>query len=1106
MKKIIYSLVIMIAAGSLFTSCIEQVEPEGILALREAKARYYDALAQLRAKDGLYREAEAALKNAEAALKQAEAAHQQAVTDAFTKMEALNRELKELEIAEKTMEMELRAAQIAQEIDQIQKEMEIADKQHEIDLIEKQKELAQAQEALRVALRDIALAAQDLTANEKAAVIAAAEAYAAIWEKVNEQEIEVMKAEKALADAQRKLEMGKYNEDYAWDSETHSYQAKVDLYNREIERAKGFIEEDKEKLENVPTLPDVDEWSAELDAYQALADLWEYSRHELTQEAAAYYVQYVHDGVKAYNDEVDAWVEANKAVADPGKEPAEPQQKDYKINNVADSLAIEPIKVDQNDPGFIIYKRFGDLVGELDDLPVPNAAGIKNKAGKIATVTKEGDEYTVNVTATTALKNLIFGNKEGKKTTLKYKWLDGETEKEITGTTKYGVDGAISVLRRELVLAEEALDVEALEKAYKEADSTWRADRAVLEAGLAEYAPYKDAKAALDKAKEDAEKQGDAMVNAVHELIQGLVDINATNLSKVDSAYLMTKFANFAAAREDYFKYEWDPEGADPFDRHFYWYGNTIGDTLYFPFRNLSYDALAANRTDKKKFGTTVESPQVAFGTKNHAFAHIANQLLNETYGKEIKDNDAPWSFSLNNINDDNCKAFYTLYKYVPESAPGKKDDHFVLNDGKDTPFESPVIAEAKKKVNDAIDAYMKIYNAYWYNHDYKTNCGTLTDASTADDIKAAREKEIKVGIYTENTFIDPYTIANFVGDDIIFNDGLGTILAFIDPLVKKAEVKEYNNGSNMLIANTIFGDATTPSTFAKYLKAKQAFETHGALLAYKEAIEKIENWAKDMRKVFDDAIENNGKDDTAAYTKAHDAWKTKDDKWKTDNEKYTKYNNALIEFTGKDKDGKALGIKKITGSYPDVKSIQYKFELVNVLDGEWVKSLGGKQLELANKYFPEFPEKLNDWYVRNEEIDDEIAHYNILIDALKPAYYAACKAAGYVDALDNPADFDALVEAYEDARQAYIDALEADIEAQEAVIDANAKLIADFESGVPALEIEIAEAQAKLNLEQKKLTVLNELLKGAKENLDRIIAYLLSQDVNFINLANVDL
>ena len=110
------------------------------------------------------------------------------------------------------------------------------------------------------------------------------------------------------------------------------------------------------------------------------------------------------------------------------------------------------------------------------------------------------------------------------------------------------------------------------------------------------------------------------------------------------------------------------------------------------------------------------------------------------------------------------------------------------------------------------------------------------------------------------------------------------------------------------------------------------------------------------------------------------------------------------------------------------------------------------------------------------------------------------------MEAFDNPANYDELIEAYEACRQAYIDAIEADIEAQTNVIDANAKLIADFESGVPAMEIEVAEAQAKLKLEQKKLTVLNELLKGAKENLDRIIAYLLAQDVNFINLANVDL
>ena len=110
------------------------------------------------------------------------------------------------------------------------------------------------------------------------------------------------------------------------------------------------------------------------------------------------------------------------------------------------------------------------------------------------------------------------------------------------------------------------------------------------------------------------------------------------------------------------------------------------------------------------------------------------------------------------------------------------------------------------------------------------------------------------------------------------------------------------------------------------------------------------------------------------------------------------------------------------------------------------------------------------------------------------------------MEALDNPANYDDLIKAYEDAREAYIKALEDDIEAQTNVIDTNAKLIADFESGVPAMEIDVAEAQAKLKLEQKKLSVLNELLKGAKENLERIIAYLLAQDVNFINLADVDL
>lgn len=41
----------MIAAGSLFTSCVENTEPQGIKDLRLAKADYLDALSNLRAAD-----------------------------------------------------------------------------------------------------------------------------------------------------------------------------------------------------------------------------------------------------------------------------------------------------------------------------------------------------------------------------------------------------------------------------------------------------------------------------------------------------------------------------------------------------------------------------------------------------------------------------------------------------------------------------------------------------------------------------------------------------------------------------------------------------------------------------------------------------------------------------------------------------------------------------------------------------------------------------------------------------------------------------------------------------------------------------------------------
>ena len=1085
MKKIIYSLVIMIAAGSLFTSCIDQVEPDGILALREAKARYYDALVKLRGADAELRQAEAAYKLAEAALKQAEAAHQQAVTDAFTKMQALERELKELEIEAMSMENELRAAQIAQEIDAIEKEMEIAEKQHEIDLIKMQEKLAKAQESLRVVLRDIALNAQDLTAAEKQAVIGAAMAYLEIWEAVQDQKIEVMEAEKALADAQRAKEVGQYNPDYAWDSETHSYQNLVDLYSRAIERAKGFIEEDKEALENVPELPDVDAWEAELQTYQAIADLAEYSRHELTQEAAAYYVTYVHDGVKAYNDAVDAWIEENPAVANPGTAPKAPAEKDYPASKYGlnDTITF-PTLEQKTTPA---YAKFEYLLDSYmtQESPVSKADPKNN----MILVNSEG-EY--DIVATVAMKDFILGDEFG----------DVETQKVTIDKTKYtadyGLKGAVSVLLRDKVLNPDVpADPEKAREAADKARDEWQADHDTLAAGLLAYQPYVDAVAAYEAKVTSEGEAGDAMVKAVNDLMEALGSVNNVGISKNDSVAIMDGIAAFAAAREAYFDYTWDPEGTDKFDRKFYWFGNTIGDTLSIAWSAVTYEALRTN----EKFGVTLENQKKYCDPatdKEDAIGHMVYQLVNSTFGKEIHDNDPAWSFDLANINDDNCKAFYTLYKYIPESAPGANDAHFVLNDGMDTPYTSAELTALKKAVDDAIAAYKDCYERYW-NETWPAD-GTITSDMDAEAVKTAIEAN-------PDTDIDKYTLATFTEPFILPNawdaanvptgtNALGAILGSVDPAATqpKAENLTFFGGTD---ESVVFGTAADPTDINVYLYAEYLYQL--ALNPAVGDIAEIQAWVEEVEAAFDDQVTAAEAAAKKAYDDAVTAYNKAKDTYDKAKAKYDAYQTALGEFTGLNKDKKPNGLKKITGSYPDVASIQYKFEFVNVVDGEWVNTLGGKQLELANQIFPDFPEKLNEWYNTNEEIDDTIAHAQILIAALKPAYYAAAKAAGYTEALDNAATYDELIENYEAMREAYIDALEADIEAQEAEIDANMKLIADFESADSQADIDIAKAQAELDKENKKLNAMEEVLKGARENLDRILAYIQTLDVNFV-------
>lgn len=1090
MKKIIYSLVIMIAAGSLFTSCIQQVEPEGIKALRDAKARYYDALSQLRGKDGALREAEAALKQAEAALKQAEAAHQQAVTDAYTKMQALERELKELEIAEKTMEMELRAQEIAQEIDTIKKEMELANKQHEIDLINKQAEKAQAEEALRVVLRDIALQAQDLTAAEKEAVLGAAQAYLEIWEAVQDQKIKVMEAEKALADAKRAKEIGQYNPDYAWDSETHSYQKLVDLYSKAIERAKGYIAEDEEALKNVPELPDVDAWNAELQAYQAVADAAEYSRHELTQEAAAYYVQYVHDGVKAYNDAIDAWVEEHEAVANPGPAPKAPAEKDYPASKYGlnDTITV-PALEQKTTPA---YAKFDYLLDSYMNQESPvSKADPKNK---MIFINAEGN---YDIVANIAMKDFILGDEYG----------DVKTQKVTIDKTKYEADyglfGAVSVLLRDKVLNPDVpADPEKAREAADKALAAWQADHDTLAAGLLKYQPYIDAKTALDQALEDLKNNRGGMVAAIDELFDALKSVNSSGVSYNDSVRIMDAYAAFAQAREKLLEYEFKDEEKIPtvLDRHYYyfWAGKDSGGNDQFSkikFADLSYAGLAKNLWGKKIL-PTVGDP---FSANNAAIAHITNQLLGEKYANEIATKTDPktWVFDPADINSSSYRAFYGEYEYHP--AVGDKAA-YMTKVGESEEYTPKTITDAKAAVDAAIADYQKCYERYW-NETWPA-AGTITSDMDEKAVKAAIEAKPDTDIesYTLATFTEPFIIPNAWESANVptGTNALGAILGSVDKAATqpKAANLTFFGGSDDSI---VFGTAADPTDINVYLYAEYLYQL--ALNPAVGDIAEIQAWVEDVAAAFDAQAEDAAAAAKKAYDKAVEQYnkdKAAYDKKKAD---YDEYQAALKEFTGTHKEGEKdviNGIKKITGTYADVESIQYKFELVNVIDGEWVKTLGGEQLKLAEKFFPEFPAKLNGWYEKNEEINDDIAHAQILIAALKPAYFAAAKAAGYADQLD-ATDYDTLIKNYEAAREDYVEALKADIEAQEAEIDKNMKLIADFESADSQADIDIAKAQADLDKENKKLSTMEEVLKGARENLERIFKYIETLGANFV-------
>lgn len=1132
MKKIIYSLVIMIAAGSLFTSCIEQVEPLGVQDLRFAKAEYIRALKDLRAADAEFRRAEAALKQAEARYTDAETARVLAEVE----MQELLNEYQALVNLDFAGEVEYNEAERAARIEELEMQMEELRAEHEIAMTEAAEALALAQEDLRVTLRNIALAAQSLTDEEKEAVLYAAAAYEIAFEAVQKQKVEVMKAQHRV-DTLKWIKKTQANKE--WDSETHSYQYKVDLWQREIDRATPLAEMYKAIYESIPDTPeeaiaDLEEWETTLATIKGIGDQAEYDKHELAEEVTAYYVQYIYDGWEAYNKEVAQWEYDHPAVADPGKAPAYTEGqtsytpkntvkvdgKEYKAGEKVGEASTDPIKLPALEmKGTAAYLKLAALLDKYTTVKEPVSGN------PVMTI---GGEITIN--ASQAMKAFILGDEYGDVDTQVYNYKDKDGNKQKL-VADYGLYGAFAALLRDKVIVdEEATDPEEAEKAMEAAEKLWQSDLDTLKAGLPKYQPYIDALKAYAEAVE-ADKEGAAnMATAVDALMTAFSSVNTTTLSKNDSVRIINAFVAFAQAREEYLDYKFDPK-KQAHDSTYFVFATSWGvdkkpvlDSV--KFTALTYDALAKGRYDGDKDGdeTTKFFPKSATRMAQSGIANIANQLLNPTLANIVKVNpssaDAWATIIADNINKDDNNALYKTYEYHAKSGDTPA---YISLAGKTEKYESKAITTAEKQVKAAVARYINVYNRFWADnvakdvadaqYDTYFTSGKKADLTAAEKAVTTPTTAKKVG-YTLDTFWEPYWLVAFDGANIIFTNAMGIVLGSVDANTLKDTKGTIFDNSGFVGENayTFFGPNTTDfgghTDFYNYAKAVDVYLK--SLLPFSTSLEEIADWIDEVEETFGDVAEA----DAELVKKVYEADKAAYDKKKA---AYDAYVAELEKFVG----GKAKDGYKIVYcyNYSDAEDFfdgyWFDFNLAGTdifgdFDGKWADDkdidgfvLGGKQKELADKYFPGLPEKLLEWQAQLKFLNDTKAKSETAWDAMNVAYAKAAKAAGYVE--DDYTDFEDVLEDVQYQLDNLADLMEFIYNYYDGIIDSNAKKIADFYNEIPLIDIEIADAEADLAIEQHRLAALEKALAYAKENLNRIIEYLKSLDVNYILITGED-
>jgi len=1076
MKKIIYSLVIMIAAGSLFTSCLEYVEPVGIQQLRAAKADYLDALATLRLAD-------AELQKANATYVLAMAAYQ----DALTEGQKIENRIREYDV-------QIKAARTEYEVDSLKKAKELLQVTHNTNMANAKATLAQAEENLRVALRNIAAVQHLLTAEEQKLLNDVTKTYEDAFNFYNAQVLALTKAKAKLWD----LEYG-FKDSIDWKAD---YQGQIDLYTAEIARAQAA-------LKTVPERLDLEKWNAELENMKDSIDAYNYDRQATTRDSVYYMVNTYHEGVEEYERAIEAWLTKNGLNHDgagnltgvkvpwekgfDGKDlkaaPVEPTKPNFSGKDAR--LNWEFIESTTDIAAKLVYDKFVDLIVDYKQ-PAP--------FGKDSTVAN-GGYYgnvfpgvgfdTLRINATVDMKDFILNDSTPNVRTYVWKRSNGT---KVTSVGKYGLKGAIDLLERELVFKDKASDVPAKQAAYDAAKLAWETDRAYLinKTHLAD-----EAAALADMKTSVIIPTPTAKDGRVEDLLYAIRDFeisrtnNGKNSSTADTVQFIQAVSSFVKAKAAYIGQAYKGYDSIEFkdamnnDQKLY-----LGDLKLAGFVQKKVDPAPKFSSIYGGKNYTTEGPNDLNMAPTNGDDDAILKVLRVLFPNNLAQL-ANWGVASPWIKG----AAFTadaLDWFVYDAAGNK------FNAAKAPSLEYDRDKADLNLVGKGTTEFLKVYNRFW------------NPAVPAVGMATAIYKD-DAGCYTWNTFCDPYRLVRFTGNNINQNQDLQVILSLVDP--NKATLPLTHQWNDVNNQSAILGTPGRPTEFRAMLLAEQDLILEKAKTTYSATLAKLRGYVDGIEKDFD----KKKKDMEDKYTADKEAYDFNVKAWKTYQANLTaKLEGFLTELTGK-KDGKVVATIPTPVNYqvPSCMKEYLDHEGLPVYNGEY--NLGGKQLEWANASLKDYPANLKKWMIEARTANHVIGHLNTLLGVLDPAYRAAVKIYTYdwkkyvlavgadgkydvnitamkQDLGDSATDLIGFFENYNKYQKQYTDAWKQYLEDCEVELGFWKKVLARYNAGFDPLEIAIEEQKNIVAALEKKVELAKKFLDEAEAQYKATVAKLLNK------------